>query len=138
VPKIKIELKMYKKTIDAAKNKLKAYSSYALIILSIMLAISLGRNLLRVKQAYEKIDEAEKRGEKLGRENQTLEAQIEFLGSDAHTESQLRDKLGLVKEGDIVVILPADKVLRKLAPKRVEEELTQPDPNWKKWYKLFF
>ena len=103
-----------------------------------MLLASLARNILRGRRAFERIRVAEERVEKLDQENQDFNEKIEFLRSDEYTESQFRDKLGLAKEGEIVVVLPYDEILRKLAPKRVEEEQTLPDPNWKKWYKLFF
>ena len=43
----------------------------------------------------------------------------------------------MAKEGEIVVILPDEHILRKLAPDREIEEEVLPDPNWKKWMKLF-
>jgi len=129
---------MNKRTTGAVKAKLKTYSNYALIFISFLLLASLARNILRGRQANESIRTAEERVEKLDQESQNLSEKIEFLRSDEYTESQFRDKLGLAKEGEIIVVLPDDEILRKLAPKRVEEEETLPDPNWKKWYKLFF
>jgi hypothetical protein len=43
-----------------------------------------------------------------------------------------------VKEGEVIVVLPDEDILRKLAPLLPTEENTLPEPNWKKWEKLFF
>ena len=128
---------MSKKFIEKAKDKLRSYANYLLILVSLLLLTSLVRNILRGRQASEAIRTAEVRVEKLDQENQDFNEKIEFLRSDEYKESQFRDKLGLAKEGEIVVVLPDDEILRKLAPKRVEEEQTLPDPNWKKWIRLF-
>ncbi|MDP3994252.1 MAG: hypothetical protein Q8P91_00270, partial [bacterium] len=54
-----------------------------------------------------------------------------------YIEKQLRDKLGLSKEGETIVVLPDADTLRKLVPPIPGEEEILPDPNWKKWLKLF-
>ena len=43
----------------------------------------------------------------------------------------------MAKEGEIVVILPDPETVRKFAPSIYTEEEPLPDPNWKKWLKLF-
>jgi hypothetical protein len=83
------------------------------------------------------IEEAQEQVDKLKEENQRLEEKIKEVRNIEFVEKQLRDKLGLAKEGEIVIVLPEDEVLRKLAPKIEEEEEVLPDPNWKKWMQLF-
>lgn len=129
---------MIEKLNQTIKNKLKQYLNYFLILLSFLLIISLARNIIRINRAGKKIDEAQVRVEELKKENEELKGKIESLKSEEYKEKQLRDKLGLAKEGEIVVVLPDEEVLRKLAPKRVIEEDVLPAPNWKRWYKLFF
>ena len=62
---------------------------------------------------------------------------MEKVQSDIYIEKQMRDKLGLAKEEEVVIIMPDEEILRKLAPTYPEEEQTLPDPNWKKWAQLF-
>jgi len=124
--------------ITAIKNKLKAFSSYIFILLSILFIISLTRNILRIRNVGTKVEEEQERLNLIKDKNKKLKEEIQFLKSESYIEGQLRDKLGLAKEGETIVVLPGEEVVRKLVPEKDKEEETLPDPNWKKWYKLFF
>ena len=123
--------------LQSFKEKLARFSSLLLIFLSFVLLLSLAKNVLKINKANQKIEEAEEKVAKLKKENAELEDRLSQVQSEAYIEQQLRDKLGLAKEGEIVVVLPDEETLRKLAPKPVEEEETLPDPNWKRWIHLF-
>ncbi len=86
----------------------------------------------KLEKARISLQEAEKHKDELAQELQTVKSE-EFL------EKGARDKLGLAKKGDIVLILPEESVLRSLSPREEtsSEEEFLPDPNWKKWLKLF-
>ena len=99
--------------------------------------VSLVRNIVKINNVNQSIKDEEEKVEKIRQENAELKAKLEILRSDEYQEKQLRDKLGLAKEGELIVVLPEDEVLRNLAPKHIEEEETLPDPNWKKWLHLF-
>ena len=124
--------------LNSAKDKLRKYASYFLVAVLILLIISLARNILRINRAGEKIIEEEDKVESLRLENEELKVRLEELKSEEYKEKQLRDNLGLAKEGEIIVVLPEEEILRKLAPKVQVEEENLPDPNWKKWLKLFY
>ena len=95
------------------------------------------RNVLRIRNVNDTITEEEVVVADLRIENEELKKELQILGSEEYKERQLRDKLGLAKEGELIVVLPPDETLRKLAPKSLEEEDSLPDPNWKKWMHLF-
>jgi cell division protein FtsB len=99
--------------------------------------LSIFRNLSKLNKAKGKVAKVEQNIEKLIRENKELEERLKEVQSTQFVEKEIRDKLGLAKEGEIVVVLPDEEILRKLAPKIEEEETELPDPNWKKWIKLF-
>ncbi len=128
---------MFEKIISSAKDKFKDYLNYILLFLAFLFIVSLIRNVLRINQANKEILEAEERVDEAIAENNELKAKVEELRSSEFQEVQLRDKLDLAKEGEIVVVLPDEEILRKLAPKRIEEENILPDPNWKRWAQLF-
>jgi len=67
----------------------------------------------------------------------TLEAELKKVQSDAFLEKQLRDKLGLAKEGETVVVLPDKEALKGLVPPLPEEENILPKPIWQRWLDLF-
>lgn len=68
----------------------------------------------------------------LERENEALHKKLEEVNSVSYTEKIARDKLGLVKDGETIVIMDTDD--RGEISSKIEENL----PNWRKWWKLFF
>lgn len=126
------------KVIERLRNKLKTYSNYLLIFIFLLMLASLIRNILRVVESNKRIEKIQGRVEKLKKENEELEEKLAVTKSEKYIEEQLRDKLGLAKEGEIVIVLPDEKILETLAPSLEEEEETLPDPNWRKWLKLFY
>lgn len=127
-----------KNIIDLFKNKLKDYLNYIIVFVCLLLAVSLVRSIFKIKKADKKILDAQQLVEELKVESEKLEEEVKIVQSDYFVEQQLRDKLGLAKEGEIVVVLPEDEVLRKLVPRRESEEEVLPNPNWRKWLNLFF
>ena len=123
--------------VQAWVDKLKNYQKYLLLFLCIVFALSLARNIARIKNAQVRMERIKGRVEKLQKENEELQLKIEEAKKQEYIEKQLRDKLGLSKEGETIVVLPDADTLRKLVPPIPEEEETLPDPNWKKWLKAF-
>ena len=127
-----------RKTQNNLKNRLKQYSKYLFLFLAVLFLISLVRNVFKISEAKKSIDEARARVEKLARENKELSEKLQSVQSDNYTEKQLRDKLGMAKEGETVVILPDAETVKKLAPKVEVEEGALPDPVWERWLRLFY
>lgn len=98
----------------------------------------MGRNILNLLEKGKAIDEARVRVEELkGEENALLETK-ESIGTDQFIEKEAREKLGLAKPGETVVVLPDEEVLQKLAPGIEEETLPEKLPVWRRWVELFF
>lgn len=110
---------------------------YFALILSLILVISILKALVKIKQVQDEIANKELEVEKVAKEQGDLQNKLDYTKSQEFVEKQLRDKLGLAKQGEIVVILPPPEVLRKFAPHYTEEQEVLPDPNWKRWLKLF-
>lgn len=107
------------------------------LFLIIALSISLVNSVLRMKRTNLEILEKEKRVREMESKEENLQNRLNEVKSMDFMEQQLRDNLGLSKDGEIVVILPPEDVVRSYAPKFEEEEEALPDPTWKKWLKLF-
>jgi cell division protein FtsB len=129
---------MYKKDKNILIAKLGKYWRYLILGVAALFLISLIRNVFRILAASKRIDEAKGRVERLADENEELKRQLALTQSEAFIETQFRDRLGLSKDGEIIVVLPDEETLRKIAPTTPEEEETLPDPPWKKWLKLFY
>ena len=120
------------------RNKLDLFVRCAFLILFIVLFVSLIGNVSRSFSAGSRIKDAQNELARLEAENNKLNNELEISTSTDFKEKEARDKLGLAKEGEIVLVLPPSDELRKLAPQRTILEVNLPDPNWKKWLKLFF
>jgi cell division protein FtsB len=129
---------MFEKLTIKIKARLKTYSNIVFIVISLLMLVSLTRNIIKVKEAKERLKEKEEYIEKIGEENEELSQKVATFKSEGFIEKQLRDKLGLAKEGEIIVVLPDEETIKKFAPSNEKEEEILPDPNWKKWFKLFF
>lgn len=117
---------------------LEKYSKYAGILILILLSTSLFKSYQKTLKTKALVEREKKRIEELKSQNAKLEGELERVKSEEFIEKQLRDKLGLAKAGEIVLVLPDAETLKKLAPKVGEEEEALPDPTWKKWMNLFF
>ncbi len=129
---------MFEKLTINIKARLKTYSNIVFVVISLLMLVSLARNIIKVKEAKERLKEKEEYIEKIGEENEELGQRVATFKSEAFIEKQLRDKLGLAKEGETIVVLPDEETVKKFAPSDEKEEEILPDPNWKKWLKLFF
>lgn len=66
------------------------------------------------------------------KQNAYLKEKLAYAKSNEFIEKEARNKLGLVREGEYIILGPPLKVARS------EKVVFENDPNWKKWYTLFF
>ena len=111
---------------------------YAIWGLILILSLSVFNNLRRDTQISSQIQAEKDKIAKIQAENNKLQDQLAQTQNPNFIEQEVRDKLGLGKAGEAIVVLPDDETLRKLAPQMPVEADVLPDPNWIKWEKLFF
>lgn len=117
--------------------KLSSLANYAIWVFILLLVVSTVRNIGKVMRIREEIKSEKQRISKMEAENQALQAQVAMTLDPQFVETEIRNKLGLVKEGETIVVLPDNETLRKLAPTpKISEDLLPP-PIWKKWVDLF-
>ncbi len=115
-------------------NKIAVYLIWGLILL---LTLNLLKDINRARQIKEQIASERAKLAKIEADNKKLEEELLHTQSPDFIEKQVRDKLGLAKEGEAIVVLPDEETLKKLAPQAPTEADSLPDPNWRKWLKLF-
>lgn len=111
---------------------------YAILGLIVILALSVVGSFQRATQISSQIQAEKAKLAKIQEDNNKLRQQLVQTQKPDFIEKEVRDKLGLGKEGEAIVVLPDADTLRKLAPEAQVEADTLPDPNWKKWERLFF
>lgn len=129
---------MVDKKTELLKLKFKNILGYAAWIFVVILLVSTVKNVNRVLSIRKQVEEEKLRVEKMQADNAKLQAQIMEAQGSEFIEKQIRDKLGLTKAGEVVVVLPDEAIVKSMAPPVTTNEETLPDPNWLKWKKLFF
>lgn len=100
---------------------------------TLLLVVNTARSIYSVWQKQSVLGERRAIVDELRQENEVLKHDLSQVESQDFIEKQAREKLNLQKEGDIVVVLPKD-----LKYKDAPSVDTPDDPNWRKWWKLFF
>jgi cell division protein DivIC len=112
---------------------------YLTILLLILFATSLVRNVLKFQKVNAKLEKAKEQLSLTEKENTKIKEKLKSVQTEAYMEKQARDKLGLAKEGEIVLVLPDKDFLKSISPSKHQVEVEAlPLPNWQKWLKLFF
>jgi cell division protein FtsB len=107
------------------------------IILIIYIAIGIGiiRSVYTLSQKKGIITERQQVLRELTEKNRQLQEDLQEATSPAFIEQAARDKLGLVREGETVVIMDkSHPPAGGLNDQKNPQEL----PSWKQWWKLFF
>jgi len=120
--------------MDKLKSKL---ISYLILGILLILTVTLAKNVIRTNQIRDQIDNEKKKIAKIQEENNKIASEIAKTQSSDFIEKEMRDKLGLGRTGEAMVVLPDVEMLKKLAPEITVEVDNLPDPNWKKWLHLF-
>ncbi len=103
-----------------------------ILLVCLFLIVNITRSLKELTTAGGQVEETEKQVEKLRLRNEELKKQKIEVQKPSYLEKVARDKLGMAKEGEVIIVLPP---IPLSAPAGVKEENI---PNWKKWYHLFF
>jgi cell division protein FtsB len=109
----------------------------AIVFMATLFVIS--RGVFRLLSSGERVQDAQERLKEVKLKQEELKTRLQEVNRDFYQEKQARDKLGLAKPGEIVVVLPDEDLLKRLSPRALEQEnLEPPEPNWRKWARLFF
>ena len=123
--------------LQGMKDHITKLAGWFVWVLIVLLGLNLVSNISRAHQIEDQIASERAKLEKIEAENAKLASELAQAQSPDFIEKQVRDKLGLGKEGEATVVLPDPDTLRKLSPTIPSETDTLPDPTWKKWLKLF-
>lgn len=66
--------------------------------------------------------------------NKELKIRLEEATSAAYIEKQAREKLGLARQGDTIILMDKSQISSPNDQTKQREQFS----NWKRWWKLFF
>ena len=103
---------------------------WLIIIFGGVIAVRLAGNLWSLYKSGEMVKQSDRELEAAQKESEELKKKWEYVQSPEFVEKEAREKLGLGKLGEVVVILPS--------PISPNSQASNPnEPNWKKWWKLY-
>ena len=113
----------------------------SLVILggAVYMVVALSRNLMDFSGSDDRVEEMEGKVADLRAENERLKRMAERVDTQEFEELMIRDKLGLVKPGEMVAILPQEYLKDQEDQQKGEgggEEVWL--PNWQQWWNLFW
>lgn len=117
---------------------MKKYFKHILLIVTVFLVVSISRSTVNMLDRGKALDKAKENVEVLEKEQARLLKLQEKADSDQFVEKEARNKLGLSRPGETVVVLPPEDVLRKFAPPAEKESFVEELPIYKRWTRLFF
>jgi len=103
------------------------------MLVGVILAVNSAKRIHSFSQTSQKVQEAEDRLLELRKENEALKNELKYKESGEFAEKEIRDKLGLVKEGEAIVVIPQES-----DSQTQESGKEDTRPNWQKWKDLFF
>lgn len=116
-----------------ATLSIRSFVSIIIIIILLFVINNTITSFQELSHGKKILEELNKELEDEKKQQAYLKERLSYVKTDKFIEEEVREKLGLVKEGEYIVIAPAPFEKSKQVSKNADEI-----PNWKKWWKLFF
>lgn len=101
------------------------------VIVLLLIINNLVRSMYDVWQKKDYIAQAQKELDFQKQENQRLKSALSYSKTQEFIEKEAREKLFMIKKDEQKVLVPQDQ-------EDSEAKKLDNDPNWKKWWDLFF
>ena len=119
-------------------TKRQKFTWTVLIVLFVLGVFSLVRNLLSFRGVGDRIVVAEQEVASLRQEYEKLQDVSNVVSRGEKNEEYIRDKLGLIKEGETVVVVPETFEVERDVDLIEEVEEVGVMPVWRQWLELFW
>jgi len=114
-------------------------SKVVLTLLVVIFSANLIKSVLETRANLGRLDRLKKEVSKLASGVESLKREEEYKKSPEFLEREARDKLGLVKKDEKLLILPeAGNVLESDSSQISNRTKIDKTPNWVKWKKFLF
>jgi cell division protein FtsB len=107
------------------------------LIFSVWLLVKTSQSTYEIWKKRDIVAESKSELSQVEAENSRLKRELENVQSDEYVEKQARNILGLVKPGEIIVLLTTPVPTQKVDSYPKNTNIDSNLPNWKKWWKLF-
>lgn len=111
--------------------------AYIIMIFSLIISISLVKDIIKLLKSDDRIIEAEEELMTVKMESEEFKNKFNELEAGEWWERQVRDALKMSRENEVVVIVP-EELITNVADREVFlEKREKEEPNYRKWWKLF-
>lgn len=110
------------------KNKIVYWGG---VIFMGIFSIRLSTNVWRLWRAGDRIKQAEQEVRKQELENSELQKRLAEVQSPEFIKKEAREKLGLGREGEEIIVLPPQNAMPNT------QYPISNEPNWKRWWKVY-
>lgn len=110
----------------------KTFILLGIIIILLLLIKNIVSSILSLRQNSHIVTSLRQQEVAEKQKREFLKQQLYFSNTPEFIENQAREKLGMVKPGEYVVLAPPPKIEEK------KPVALDTSPNWKKWWNLFF
>lgn len=118
---------------------IETFFSSVLIIFFLWLSFSLSKSLWQTLSNQTRIIRENEERNQLLEDVTALRGELDYLKSESYIEGEGRNKLGLAKEGEKVIIIPENTVKEIEASLEKEEGFSVESLSvWEQWLKFFF
>ncbi|OGD61954.1 hypothetical protein A2160_01160 [Candidatus Beckwithbacteria bacterium RBG_13_42_9] len=111
---------------------------FFLVVIALIFIVNLTQDLLRLWRAGDRIQQQKQKLAAEQAENAKLKQEQYYLGSQFFFEEQIRDKLNMVKPGEVIVILPLNSGSPQPEGIILQRGETETLPTWRQWLNLFW
>ncbi len=107
----------------------------ALVVVSVVAIVNFSRSILSIWQKRGIVGDRRLVLEAEGKRSEELKRELSRVQSPEYVEREAREKLGMMREGETVVLIrPINQSDQLKTTEKKEESL----PKWKQWWRLFF
>lgn len=106
------------------------------ILIVVLVAFNLVNQIFNTVKSGERLSKEAEEVYKLEAKNKDLKKKLSEVKSTQFLEEQARNRLGLGKKGETVVIIPEEKLKEVLGASESAQEARL--PNWLGWLKVFW
>lgn len=119
---------------------IKTLAQSTALVLFLIIVWSLGQNLVSLTKMDERLLVATEELDILKQENLKLQETASSYATGVHDEMVIRERLGLVKPEETIVILPKEtvEIAAKVSDLSDEEAYVEVKPVWQQWIEVFF
>ncbi|MBI2848824.1 MAG: septum formation initiator family protein [Chloroflexi bacterium] len=100
----------------------------------VYLGFSTGKKALDAYSLNQQANEIRRQIDALKARYTDLQNQVQYFQSEEYVEKAAREQFGLVKPGDVAVVVVAPKPVPSLKDEKAASHSPQSPPNWQLWW----